>query len=435
MSEHLTSIETAASRVWTVAGLCRAISDQLKARFNLVLVEGEISGMTRAGSGHCYLTLKDEQGQLRCAMFRRVAESLNFEPRNGDLVQVQARVGLYEPRGEMQLVIEAMRPAGAGQLHEAFLKLKAKLQARGWFDEARKKNIPMRPRGIGVVTSLSAAALHDVLTALQRRVPHIPVRIVPSQVQGAEAPVNLIAALTAVQTLPGVDVVLLVRGGGSMEDLWAFNDEALAQAIVDCKLPVITGVGHETDFTIADFCADLRAPTPTAAAELCAVTQSADLDDLDDWQSALMAVVHARMEREAQRLDRAERQLGRPSAWLHTQQLTCNKLSHRLQRGVAGSMSRRQMALQPMAIRLKQAAMNMPQQLSHRLDKSQWLLRSLDPALVLKRGYAWLQDDKAVALSSVSEFQPGLHVTAHLADGQVSLTVDSEPVATKTSTG
>ena len=434
MSEHLHHTETAASRVWSVAGLCRAISEQLKSRFNLVLVEGEISGMTRAGSGHCYLTLKDEQGQLRCAMFRRVAESLNFEPRNGDLVQVQARVGLYEPRGELQLVIEAMRPAGAGQLHEAFLKLKAKLQARGWFDEARKKNIPLRPRGIGVVTSSSAAALHDVITALQRRVPHIPVRIVPSQVQGADAPVNLIAALTAVQALPGVDVVLLVRGGGSMEDLWAFNDEALAHAIVHCKLPVITGVGHETDFTIADFCADLRAPTPTAAAEMCAVEQAADLADLDDWQFALMSVVHTRMEREEQRLDRVERQLGRPSAWLHTQQLTCNKLLHRLERGVAGNFNQRQMALQPMALRLKQAALNLPQQLSHRLDKSQWLLRSLDPALVLKRGYAWLQDENAMALSSVNEFHPGLQVTARLADGQVSLTVDKAHAVSKAST-
>jgi exodeoxyribonuclease VII large subunit len=432
MSEQPYTTETAASRVWSVAGLCRAISDQLKTRFNLVLVEGEISGMTRAGSGHCYLTLKDEQGQLRCAMFRRVAESLKFEPRNGDLVQVQARVGLYEPRGELQLVIEVMRPAGAGQLHEAFLKLKAKLQAKGWFDADRKKDIPLRPRGIGVVTSLSAAALHDVLTALQRRVPHIPVRIVPSQVQGADAPVNLIAALTAVQDLPGVDVVLLVRGGGAMEDLWAFNDEALAQAIIDCKLPVITGVGHETDFTIADFCADLRAPTPTAAAEMCAVTQASDLDDLDDWQSALMAVVHARMEREGQRLDRAERQLGRPSAWLHAQQLTCNKLLHRLERGVTVNLTQRHMGLQPMALRLKQAALNLPKQLSHRLDKSQWLLRSLDPALVLKRGYAWLQDDQGLALSSVSEFHPGLHVTAMLADGQISLKVDGKQSVTKT---
>ena len=420
-----TVTEASSNRVWTVGGLCHAISDQLKARFGLVLVQGEISGMTRAGSGHCYLTLKDEQGQLRCAMFRRVAETLNFEPRNGDLVQVQARVGLYEPRGEMQLVIESMRPAGAGQLHEAFLKLKAKLQAQGLFDADRKRPIPARPRGIGVVTSLSAAALHDVVTALQRRVPHIPVRIVPSPVQGADAPAGLIAALAAAQELPQVDVILLVRGGGSMEDLWAFNDEALAHAIVDSKLPVVVGVGHETDVTIADYCADLRAPTPTAAAELCAIEQAADLSELDDWQAALMALMHARIEQSWQRLDRAERQLGRPSAWLHTQQLAGAGLVNRLERGVFNSLQRRQLALQLLAMRLRQSAANIPRHMSHRLDKSEWLLRSLDPALVLKRGYAWLQNKQGQALVSVKEFESGQQVTARLSDGQVDLTVNA----------
>ncbi len=411
-------------RVWTVSALCHAISDQLKARFGLVSVRGEISGLTRAGSGHCYLTLKDEQGQLRCAMFRRTAEMLTFEPRNGDLVEVQARVGLYEPRGEMQLVIEAMRPAGAGQLNEAFLKLKAKLQAEGLFDADRKRAIPLRPRCIGVVTSLSAAALHDVITALQRRVPHIPVRVTPSPVQGADAPARLISALAAVQQLPAVDVVLLVRGGGSMEDLWAYNDEALARAIVACQVPVISGVGHETDFTIADFCADLRAPTPTAAAELCAVERDSELAVLDDWQDSLLASVHARLEQGWQRLDRAERQLGRPSTWLHNQQQWADQLQHRLHRGLSAGVNQRQLLLQPLAIRLKNAATELPKRLSHRLDKSQWLLRSLDPALVLQRGYAWLQNGQGQALSSVSEFVPGQSVTARLADGEVGLTVD-----------
>ncbi|MFN6101255.1 MAG: exodeoxyribonuclease VII large subunit, partial [Burkholderiales bacterium] len=276
--------DTASTHVWTVGALCHAISDQLKSRFGLVHVRGEISGLTRAGSGHCYLTLKDEQGQLRCAMFRRVAESLTFDPRNGDLVEIQARCGLYEPRGELQLVIEAMRPAGAGQLHEAFLRLKAKLQAEGLFDAERKREIPPRPSVIGVVTSLSAAALHDVLTALRRRVPHIPVVISPSPVQGLEAPSSLVSALSALLAMPKVEVILLVRGGGSMEDLWAFNDEALARAIVSSRVPVVVGVGHETDFTIADFCADLRAPTPTAAAELCALDLASELAALDHWQ-------------------------------------------------------------------------------------------------------------------------------------------------------
>ena len=411
------------ARVWTVSGLCHAISDQLKARFGMVSVQGEISGLTRAGSGHCYLTLKDEQGQLRCAMFRRTAQMLTFEPRNGDLVQVQAHVGLYEPRGEMQLVIEAMRPAGAGQLNEAFLKLKAKLQAEGLFEAQRKRSIPLRPRCIGVVTSLSAAALHDVITALQRRVPHIPVRVAPSPVQGADAPSGLISALAAVQALAQVDVVLLVRGGGSIEDLWAFNDEALARAIVDCRVPVISGVGHETDFTIADFCADLRAPTPTAAAELCALAREVDAAQLDDWQDQLVDAMHGKLEQGWQRLDQAERQLGRPSTWLHQQQQWSVQLRHRLHNSVSAGLSQRQLKLQPLAMRLKNAGAETPKRMSHRLDKSQWLLRSLDPALVLQRGYAWLQNEQGQALSSVTEFSPGQSVTARLADGEVGLTV------------
>jgi len=425
MSELNPSLEAGKNLVWSVSGLCLAISDQLKSRFDMVRVRGEISGLTRAGSGHCYLTLKDEQGQLRCAMFRRTAEMLTFDPRNGDLVEIQAKVGLYEPRGELQLVIEAMRPAGSGQLHEAFLKLKSKLQAEGLFDPQRKRLIPVRPRCIGVVTSLSAAALHDVITALKRRVPHIPVRIVPSPVQGANAPAGLIAALAAVEKLPKVDVILLVRGGGSMEDLWAFNDEALARAIVASVVPVVTGVGHETDFSIADFCADLRAPTPTAAAELCAIEQSAELAVLDDLQDAMVNCIHFQIEQAWQRLDRAERQLGRPSVWLHSQQQACNQLSHRLARGVSTAINKQQLNLQPLAMRLKRAAVDVPKQMTYRLDQSALMLRSLDPSLVLKRGYAWLQNEQGTALGSVNEFSPGQQVTAKLSDGEAELTVNS----------
>lgn len=415
------------AHVWTVSALCHAINDQLKSRFGLVHVRGEISGMTRAGSGHCYLTLKDEQGQLRCAMFRRVAESLAFEPRNGDLVEVQARCGLYEPRGELQLVIESMRAAGAGQLHEAFLRLKAKLQAEGLFDASRKRDILPRPLAIGVVTSLSAAALHDVLTALHRRVPHIPVRISPSPVQGAEAPSSLVHALHTLQSLPEVEVILLVRGGGSMEDLWAFNDEALARAIVACRVPVVVGVGHETDFTIADFCADLRAPTPTAAAELCALDQDSELAALSYWQESMAQSMSAAMEQAWQRLDRAERQIGRPSGWLHSQQHGCSLLANRLGRAVQINLNRRELALQPMVMRLQRATVDMPALLGRRLDKAQWLLQTLDPALVLKRGYAWLQNAEGVALSSVNEMKLDQQVTARLADGEVHLRVEKFP--------
>ena len=419
--------DTASTHVWTVGALCHAISDQLKSRFGLVHVRGEISGLTRAGSGHCYLTLKDEQGQLRCAMFRRVAEGLTFDPRNGDLVEIQARCGLYEPRGELQLVIEAMRPAGAGQLHEAFLRLKAQLQAEGLFEAERKREIPPRPSVIGVVTSLSAAALHDVLTALRRRVPHIPVVISPSPVQGVEAPSSLVSALSALQAMPKVEVILLVRGGGSMEDLWAFNDEALARAIVSSRVPVVVGVGHETDFTIADFCADLRAPTPTAAAELCALDLASELAALDHWQAVMAQAMSATVEQAWQRLDRAERQIGRPSGWMHTQQHSCSVLANRMSRVVHNHVNRRQLALQPMVLRLQRAAVDMPALLARRLEKAQWLLQTLDPALVLKRGYAWLENSEGTALSSVKDLHAGQTVTARLVDGEAQLRVEKLP--------
>lgn len=416
-------VSTLSSRIWTVSGLCHAISDTLKSRFNPVLVKGEITGFTRAASGHCYFSLKDEQGQLRCAMFRRSAEFLNFSPRDGDLVEIQGRVALYEPRGELQLVAEAMRPAGAGQLHEAFLRLKAKLESEGLFDSQRKRAIPLRPRGIGVVTSLGAAALHDVVTALQRRVPHIPVRIAPSLVQGGDAPAQLLSALSALQALPEVDVILLVRGGGSMEDLWAFNDEALARAVVACRVPVVSGVGHETDFTIVDFCADLRAPTPTAAAEMCAVDQMSELQRLDKLQEPLSQMVHWRLDQAEQALDRAERHLGRPSGWLHQQQTHCNQLLHRLGRGVSQNLNKQQLQLLPMAGRFQRGVHDLPTRSKHRLDKYEALLSSLDPALVLKRGYAWLQNQQGQALSSVNDLQVGQTVQARLADGRVELNV------------
>jgi len=415
------------SRVWSVSGLCHAISDTLKSRFNPVSVQGEMSSFTRAASGHCYFSLKDDAGQMRCAMFRRSAEGLHFTPRDGDLVEVQGRVGLYEPRGELQLVVEAMRPAGAGQLHEAFLRLKAKLEAEGLFDPARKRAIPERPRAIGVVTSLGAAALHDVATALQRRVPHIPVRIAPSLVQGADAPAQLVAALQALQTLPEVDVILLVRGGGSLEDLWAFNDEALARAVGACKVPVICGVGHETDFTIADFCADLRAPTPTAAAELCAIDMATDLRHLQKLQAPLTQTVQWRLDQAAQALDRAERHLGRPSGWLHQQQTDCNSLASRLGRGVTQSLHRKRLKLQPLGPSFDRAVADVPRTQLQRLNQFEGLLGSLDPALVLKRGYAWLQNEEGRALSSVQDLTPGQSVQAKLVDGEVWLKVQPEP--------
>lgn len=412
-----------ASRVWTVSGLCHAISDILKSRFNPVSVQGEISGFTRASSGHCYFSLKDDAGQMRCAMFRRSADHLNFVPRDGDLVEVQGRVGLYEPRGELQLVVEAMRPAGAGQLHEAFIRLKAKLEAEGLFDASRKRDIPKRPRAIGVVTSLGAAALHDVATALQRRVPHIPVRIAPSLVQGADAPAQLVAALQALQALPDVDVILLVRGGGSIEDLWAFNDESLARALVSCKLPVICGVGHETDFTIADFCADVRAATPTAAAELAARPQADWLEGLQVLQDRLQRAQQGRLDQLAQSLDRLAARLGQPSHGVARAQARLGLLEQRLGHAARLLLQRERLGLEALGRQLPQ---QLGQALARRQSQTDNLatrLGLLDPRLVLKRGYAWLSDEQGRAVTGVAQVQPGQGLKASLADGDLALQV------------
>ena len=292
--------------ILTVGDLNRAIAQSLEDRFDTVWVSGEISNFKAYDSGHWYFSLKDEEGQIRCVMFRGRNGQVGFMPQSGDLVEVSANLGMYVPRGDIQLTIQTLRRAGMGGLYEAFLKLKAKLAKEGLFDEERKREIPTHPRSIGIITSPQAAALKDVLSTLARRAPHIPIVIYPTLVQGPDAPAGLIAALKAANqenSENAVDVILLVRGGGSIEDLWAFNDEQLAYAIANSNIPVVSGVGHETDFTIADFVADLRAPTPTGAAELAAPRKDQLLQELDAIQQALLQRVNQRVEREAQTLD------------------------------------------------------------------------------------------------------------------------------------
>ena len=413
-------------RIWAVGALCRAIADALQARFNPVAVQGEISGFTRASSGHCYFTLKDEQGQLRCAMFKRSAQMLDFTPRDGDQVELQGRLGVYEPRGELQLIVEHLRRAGQGALFEQFLRVKAKLEAQGLFAPERKRPIPARPRHIGVVTSLGAAALHDVATALQRRVPHIAVTLAPASVQGAQAPQSLINALQDLASQPQVDVILLVRGGGSMEDLWAFNDEALAHAIVASPIPVVCGVGHETDFTIADFCADLRAPTPTAAAELCATPQAELLGQLQLVQAAMQGLTTQHMDRQWQRLDRAQNRLGRPTQKVSDEKLGLMRQEQRLQTQLQQVLQRKQHALAVLQDRLERSCAQAPQVARERLHRAQLRLEMLDPRLVLQRGFAWLADGQGQAIASVAELDLGQTVQATLADGRVDLQVQSK---------
>jgi len=289
--------------ILTVGDLNRAIAQSLEDRFDTVWVSGEISNFKAYDSGHWYFSLKDEEGQIRCVMFRGRNGQVGFMPQSGDLVEVSANLGMYIPRGDIQLTIQTLRRAGMGGLYEAFLKLKAKLAKEGLFDEERKREIPTHPKSIGIITSPQAAALKDVLSTLVRRAPHISIVIYPTLVQGPDAPAGIIAALKAADKENAVDVILLVRGGGSIEDLWAFNDEQLAYAIASSNIPVVSGVGHETDFTIADFVADLRAPTPTGAAELAAPRKDQLLQELDAIKQALLQRINQRVEREAQTLD------------------------------------------------------------------------------------------------------------------------------------
>ena len=403
---------------------------QLEARFNPVAVRGELSGFTRAASGHCYFSIKDAAGQLRCAMFRRAAGLLDFTPQDGAVVELRGRLAVYEARGELQLVVESMQRAGAGALFEQFLQLKVRLEAEGLFNPARKRSLPAFPRAIGVVTSLGAAALHDVLSALRRRAPQVQIVVAPARVQGAGAAAELRAALAQVQQsglLPDgavVDLVLLVRGGGSIEDLWAFNDEQLARAIVASAQPVIAGVGHETDFTIADFCADLRAPTPTAAAELAIRPRDQWLAELDRSGHRLRQALAHELDRRAQRLDRAAARLGRPSAIGHMQALLLARQQQRLATGVIYAQERAQRRLESLRQRFDSARHSGLAEPRARFERAGRALLLLGPQAVLRRGYSWLADSvSGVPITSLRQLNQDQHVTATLADGAAELIV------------
>ena len=445
MSEVL-PVRRAAPQVWSVGALCHAIADALDARFNPVRVAGEISSFVRAASGHCYFSLKDSSGQLRCAMFKRAASGLAFMPREGQRVEVSGRLGVYEPRGELQLVVEAMVEAGEGNLYEQFVLLKARLQAEGLFEPERKKPLPTLVRGIGVVTSLGAAALHDVVSALQRRVPHIPVLIAPASVQGANAATELAQALQALYAVaarsaelaPGtaasartakgampVDVILLVRGGGAMEDLWSFNDEALARVLAQSPVPVISGIGHETDFTIADFVVDLRAPTPTAAAELCATPLEQLQDAAGYLQLRLQTALLRKLDRESQRLDQAASRAGRPAALVSRLQLRLASVGQRMAFAPGQQLQAQQTRLLASQAALRNGAHQSAEHQRSRLAQLGLRLSALDPQLVLKRGYAWLQDEAGQPLTGAAQMHTGQQVQARLSDGTAHMQVQA----------
>ncbi|MCS6809690.1 MAG: exodeoxyribonuclease VII large subunit [Tepidimonas sp.] len=451
--------------VWSVGALVAAVADALRVRFNPVQVVGEVAGCTRAASGHTYFTLKDEQGQLRCALFRRVADGSGVTLRDGLRVQVSGRLDVYAPRGDLQLIVERVRPAGLGNLYEQFLRLKAQLQAEGLFEAARKRPLPPYPQCVGVVTSLDAAALRDVATTLARRVPHLPVRLYPAAVQGAQAPAQLCAALQQAyrdfERLGVPQVLLLVRGGGSLEDLWAFNDPQLVRTVARAPMPVICGVGHETDVTLADFAADLRAPTPTAAAELCAPARAELEQALQRLHTRLREEAWRRLDERAQRLDRIAARLGRPSQRLaqqrqrllavqHRWQLASQALLQRQRQRLQGGQQRLQTAavaqltrqrlrwqawvqrlavlpearrvreeqrLQALQARWPRAVQVYLQGQTLRLQHWQAQLDLLDPQRVLQRGYALVTDADGHVVVQAAQLRPGQDVQVRLAHG------------------
>jgi exodeoxyribonuclease VII large subunit len=436
----------AAPAVISVTALNQQVARLLERSFPLTWISGEVSNFTRAASGHWYFTLKDDAAQVRAVMFRGRAQYAGFTPREGDKVEVRALVTLYGARGDYQINVEAIRRAGVGQLYEAFLRLKEKLANLGFFDQDRKRPLPMFVRSVGVVTSLQAAALRDVLTALRRRAPHVRVVLYPTPVQGQFAADKIAEAIMTASTRAEVDVLLVCRGGGSIEDLWSFNEEVVARAIAACSMPVIAGVGHETDSTIADFAADVRAATPTAAAEL-AVTPRADwLASLQADALDLRRAMRRILSDASQGLDHASRRLLSPAAQVGHQRLKVLALSTALTHAVRAPVNRRRLVL----VQLRQRwARHRPdvRALQARLDsESRHLATSfhnsvkarhdalnalaaqlelLNPQRTLERGYAIVSDANGQVLRAPDQVQAGARLQVRLAEGTAGMTVES----------
>lgn len=431
-----------AQAVVSVGELNRMAARLLERGFPLLWVAGEISNLTRASSGHWYFTLKDREAQVRCAMFRGRNQLLDWAPANGDHVEARASVGLYAPRGEFQLTVEHLRRAGSGALFEAFQKLKEKLAAEGLFAPERKPALPRVVRAIGVVTSTQAAALRDVLTTIRRRAPHVRVVVYPTPVQGKEAPERLCAALRVAadraRRLGETDLLLLVRGGGSLEDLWAYNDETLARCIAALEIPVIAGIGHETDFTIADFVAAVRAPTPTAAAELATPDGPAYRRRLIEQAAALARRTERRLAASAQRLDDLERRLRSPAQRMRERAQMLARLSAQLQQAghtlaeargarvalAASRLARRRPSLAPLLATLDtwvtRLVARMAKGLAERdraLQVARARLEALNPHAALARGYALVTDSAGHVVTDAATLAPNTDVEIAFARG------------------
>jgi exodeoxyribonuclease VII large subunit len=411
----------------------------IERHLGLAWISGEISGFTRAVSGHCYFMLKDEQAQVRCVLFRHKAQLLDVVLRDGAAVEVRATPTIYEARGEFQLNVETVRLAGLGALYERFARLKVRLEAAGWFAPERKRALPAFPLALGIVTSPRAAALRDVLTTLARRFPGLPIILYPAPVQGAGAADEIAAAIAAANAHAEVDVLIVCRGGGSIEDLWAFNEEVLARAVFESRIPVISGVGHETDFTICDFVADARAPTPTAAAALAVPDRAALRRQAQAvfarWQHALARALELRM----QRIDLVSRRLVPPAARIERQRADLTALGERLARAAAQAQDARQSLLAHRAAavarllrippparadldrrreRWQRAAAERIAATAQRIDACAQSLRHLNPLGVLDRGYSIVTDDKGAVVQDAGRLAIGDTLNVRFARGE-----------------
>jgi exodeoxyribonuclease VII large subunit len=383
------------ARVLTVSEFNRLARGVLERSFPLFWISGEISNLTRAASGHWYFSLKDAGAQVRCVMFRGRNSYLGWIPKEGDKVEARVLVTLYEARGEFQLTVEFLQRAGLGALFEAYERLKAKLDAEGLFDPSRKKPLPKYPRQIGIVTSPDAAALRDVLTTLKRRMPNIPVVLYPTPVQGKGAAELIAAAINKANVRAECDVLIICRGGGSIEDLWQFNEEIVARAVAASKVPTICGVGHETDFTIGEFAADQRAATPTAAAELATPDRAALLRHLQHLQQCLTRYMSQTLNQRMQQLDYLARRLLSPA------QQAEHKAAHIAQ----------------LRCRLEAVAHRILQHQRQQLIRLEQNLQHLNPQAVLTRGYALVQTENGELVHSEKQLEIGQNVRLTLAEG------------------
>jgi len=436
----------AAPPVLTVTALNNQVARLLERSFPLTWIGGEISNFTRASSGHWYFTLKDDAAQVRAVMFRGRAQYAGFVPREGDKVEVRALVTLYGARGDYQINVEAIRRAGVGQLYEAFLRLKEKLSNQGLFDQDRKRALPLFTRSIGIVTSPQAAALRDILTALKRRAPHVNIVLYPAPVQGQFAAEKIAQAIMTASNRGEVDVLLVCRGGGSIEDLWSFNEEVVARAIAACSMPVIAGVGHETDVTIADFAADVRAATPTAAAELAATPR-------DDWMGSLAAdatdlrrAMRRQLSEANQGVDNLSRRLLSPTAQIAHQRLKLRALAAGLTHVVRAPLNRGGVVLAQLQQRwgrhrpdvrslraqiisegrhLNASLCGAVKQRRDALDALSAQLELLNPQRTLERGYAIVSNADGHALRAPGEIKARQVLTVRLAEGSAEVKVSS----------